>query len=273
MTSAHERMHELTGLYVLGAVTSAELGEIQAHLAECEACRSEVAALRPVAAGLAQMVPQVDPPAGLRERVIGSVTFRGAVSGEKAVAAPPARTAPLLPWLLAAASFAAAVALGAYSLQLRTRMSDLDRQLRQAVTQAALAQQQVADARRATLDAGSQVAVLAAPDLVRFDLAGQPIAPAATARAFWSRSRGLVFTTSNLPSPPAGRVYQLWVLTAAGPPISVGLLQPDSTGALTAVFQTPADIPPPTQVAVSDEPPGGVPAPTGMIWVAGKPAA
>ena len=108
---------------------------------------------------------------------------------------------------------------------------------------------------------------------MRIDLTGQPNAPAARARAFWSRSRGLVFTASSLPSLPAGRVYQLWVLTAAGPPISAGLLQPDQTGALTAAFQTPPDIPPPTQLAVSDEPAGGVPAPTGTIWVAGKPVA
>jgi anti-sigma-K factor RskA len=270
MTSAHERMQELTGLYVLGGLTSAELAEIQTHLGECEACRSEVAALRPVAEGLARLVPQVDPPADLRERVIGAVTGRIAASGGKARSGASDRSARQLSWLVAAASFAAAVVLGGYSFQLRTRVTDLERQLQQAATQAALAQQQIADARRAALGTGSQVAVLAAPDLVRFDLAGQPIAPAAMARAFWSRSRGLVFTTSNLPSPPAGRVYQLWVLTAAGPPISVGLLQPDQTGALTAVFQTPADIPPPTQVAVSDEPPGGVPAPTGMIWIAGK---
>jgi len=83
----------------------------------------------------------------------------------------------------------------------------------------------------------------------------------------------MVFTASNLPSLPAGRVYQLWVLTATGPPVSVGLLEPDQTGGLTAVFQTPPDIPPPAQVAVSDEPAGGVPAPPGMIWVAGTPTA
>jgi anti-sigma-K factor RskA len=273
MTSAHERRNELLGLYVLGAVTPDELAEFQAHLADCEACRAEVAALRPVAAGLARIVPQVDPPAGLRERIIRTVTGRSAMPVGQVPSGAPPRTARGLPWLLAAASFVIALALGGYSIQLRSRMADLEGELRQAVTQASTAEQQVAEARRTALEASSQVAVLAAPDLVRFDLAGQPNAPAATARAFWSRSRGMVFTASNLPSPPPGRVYQLWVLTAAGPPISVGLLEPDQAGGLTAVFQTPADIPLPTQVAVSDEPPGGVPAPTGMIWVAGKPAA
>lgn len=273
MTSTHERMQDLLELYVLGAVTPAEREEFQAHLATCVACRTQVAALRPVAAGLAQMVPQVDPPAALRQRVIRAATGRSAAPVGGAVSGGPARTAGVVPWLLAAASIVAAVALGGYSVQLRGRMTDLEARLREAVTQASLAQQQIADARRTALEAGSQVAVLAAPDLLRFDLAGQPIAPGATARAFWSRSRGMVFTASNLPSAPAGRVYQLWALPAAGPPISVGLLEPDRAGALTAVFQTPVDMPRPAQVAVSDEPPGGGTAPTGMIWVAGKPSA
>lgn len=273
MSSTHETLGELSGLYVLGAVTPAEVAEFQAHLAVCEACRAEVAALRPVAAGLARTVPQVEPPAGLRERVIPTATGRTAVPGGEAASGAPKRTAQVLPWLLAAASLVTAVALGGYSIQLRGRVIDLEGQLQQAVIQASTAEQQIADARRTALEARSQVAVLAAPDLVRIDLAGQTNAPAASARAFWSRSRGMVFTASNLPSPPAGRVYQLWMLTAAGPPISVGLLQPDPAGALTAVFQTPADIPSPTQVAVSDEPAGGVPSPTGQIWMAGKPVA
>ena len=42
--------------------------------------------------------------------------------------------------------------------------------------------------------------VLAAPDLVRIDLMGQAVAPQASARALWSRARGMVFTSSNLPA-------------------------------------------------------------------------
>ena len=57
--------------------------------------------------------------------------------------------------------------------------------------------------------------VLTAPDLARVDLAGQPVAPDAQARAFWSRSRGLVFSASHLPHLAAGRTYQVWVVTAS----------------------------------------------------------
>jgi anti-sigma-K factor RskA len=98
----------------------------------------------------------------------------------------------------------------------------------------------------------------------------------ASARAFWSRSRGMVFTASNLPALPPGRVYQLWVLTAQPAPISAGLLTPDSQGSVNETFITPSDIPQPVALAVTIEPAGGVPSPTGEKYlvgtVAGRPA-
>ena len=90
--------------------------------------------------------------------------------------------------------------------------------------------------RRAASDGARGAAVGArAPDTARVDLAGQPAAPSASARAFWSRSRGLVFTASNLPALPEGRVYQLWVLTGQPAPISAGLLTPDRDGRVPPV--------------------------------------
>jgi hypothetical protein len=113
-------------------------------------------------------------------------------------------------------------------------------------------------------------AVLAAPDLARIDLQGQPPAPDARARALWSRSRGLVFTAANLPPAPAGKTYQVWVVTAQAP-ISAGLLIPDSSGVGTQYYTTPADIAPPVAVAVTLEPAGGVAAPTGERYLVGMP--
>lgn len=274
MIAGDESVHELVGLYVLNAATLAEAAAFEAHLAVCDSCRAELAALRPIAAGLAETVPQIDPPARLRERVLrvaGGGAMRSDSRTSPSAAGRMARTR--LAWSLAAASVVAAIALGGYSLELRRLQTSLERQLQQALTRAEAAEREVSDIRLTALGARSQLAVLTAPDVVRIDLAGQPNAPRASARAFWSRSSGMVFTASNLPSLGAGRVYQLWVLTAEGPPVGVGLLQPDQAGSLSAMFQTPADIPPPTGVAVSDEPAGGAPAPTGTIWVAGKASA
>jgi Anti-sigma-K factor rskA len=132
-------------------------------------------------------------------------------------------------------------------------------------------ERQMADARRVATDAESRVALLAAPDLRRVDLAGQKVAPQASGRGYWSRSRGLMFTASNLPPLPAGRTYQLWVLTAQTPPISNGwLIRPDASGRVTAVFDTPVDLPRPTAMAVTIEPAAGVAAPTGDMYLVGR---
>jgi anti-sigma-K factor RskA len=64
-------------------------------------------------------------------------------------------------------------------------------------------------------------------------------------------------------------VYQLWVLTAAPAPISAGLLRPDARGSVTATFETPPTLPNPVAMAVTLEPEGGVPSPTGDKYLVG----
>jgi hypothetical protein len=205
---------------------------------------------------LARLVPEAEPAPEVRARLLAAIS-------------KPSSSSWSVSWLAAAASIALAIVLGGYSAQLRARVAGLESQLREATRRAEASEGQVAEARRVAFDAQSQIAVLAAPDLARIDLAGQPVAPTAAARAFWSRTRGLVFTASNLPAPPPGRAYQLWVLTAQPAPISAGMLVVDASGRVTARFDTPLDLPRPVAMAVTLEPEGGVPAPTGEKYLVG----
>ena len=67
-----------------------------------------------------------------------------------------------------------------------------------------LTEQQLAEARSAAERAQMRMAVLTAPDLKQVSLAGQPPAPRAAGRAFWSRSNGLLFAANSCRrSPPA----------------------------------------------------------------------
>jgi Anti-sigma-K factor rskA, C-terminal/Alanine-zipper, major outer membrane lipoprotein len=225
----------------------------------------------PILQGLGQAVPQVDPPSALRARVLSSVAR-----------APTARPARSFLWPLAAvASLVLAAGLGLYTSQLRTRIGGLEDELRDARTRADSAEQRANTAEQRAVDAlqiasGARLslAVLTAPDVARIDLAGQaPVAPRAAARAYWSRSRGMVFTASDLPPLPAGRVYQLWVVTAQPAPLSAGLLTPDAQGGVNVTFNTPADIPQPVALAVTIEPAGGMPGPTGAKYLIGTVAA
>jgi len=217
----------------------------------------------PILQGLGQAVPQFDPPLALRARVLESVAGR-----------PPARVTAKRPavWRLAtAASLALAAGLTVYTSQLRGRITVLEGELRDTRARAELADRQMADAVRTAAGAQNAVAVLTAPDVARVELAGQAAAPRASARAFWSRSRGMVFTASNLPPLPPGRTYQLWVVTGLTPlsALSAGLLTPDAQGSVSEAFNTPADIPQPVAMAVTIEPAGGVPAPTGAQFLVG----
>jgi anti-sigma-K factor RskA len=215
----------------------------------------------PILQGLGQAVPQVEPSPDLRARVLASARARTRAT------TPPSRPA-FLPWLAVAASLALVVGLTLYAAQLRARIGVLEAELRDARERADRTERLMADAQRTAQDAQASVAVLTAPDVARVDLAGQPVAPQASARAFWSRSRGMVFTASNLPPLPAGRTYQLWVVTGEGP-TSAGLLTPDAAGNVNETFNTSPTIPPPVAIAVTIEPAGGVPAPTGERFLVG----
>jgi len=243
--TTHEELKANAAGYVLGSLDPEERRAFESHLAGCAECAQEVASLRPVVGVLATAVPQVTPRAELRERILS-----GAAAGAAADARIHDRKAPAaLTWLPLAAAIIIAVGAGIYAMRLQRQIGEL----------------------RARFDqAQATTAVLAAPDLARIDLQGQQVAPDARARALWSRSRGLVFTAANLPPAPAGKAYQVWVVTAQAP-ISAGLLTPDPSGAGTQFYMTPADIAPPVAVAVTLEPAGGVPAPTGERFLVGMP--
>ena len=161
-----------------------------------------------------------------------------------------------------------AAGLSVYSLQLRSRISTLEGELRDAILRADASNTQLADVRRTASEAQSSIAVLTAPDMARVELAGQTVAPQASGRVFWSRSRGLVFTASNLPALPAGRTYQLWVVTTQAA-VSAGLLKPDANGSVNALFNPPGNIPSATAMAVTIEPDGGSGGPTGAKYLVG----
>lgn len=278
-----ERLQELSSLSALGLLKDDEQAELQRELQARPSLADDLRALRQIIVGLAQAVPLIDPPAYLRERVLTAITGRapGKPSTSTAVAAPTMvveRPSAWPAWLATAAALIAALGVGFYALNLRGRVESMAADIASANARASSAEQQLVQLRNAlgvaeaeTQKVRLQAAVLIAPDMARIDLAGQPVAPGAAARAFWSRQKGMVFAASQLPALPSGKVYQLWVVPggAGAAPISAGLLTPDATGGVTLQIATPPDIPTPVALAVTLEPAGGVPAPTGEKYLVG----
>ena len=268
MNAAHDELkHDAAG-FALGALEPAERAAFEEHLASCAECTADVRQLRLAVSALPHTVPQVSPPPSLRAKILGAVPAPLPVPGRR----PVERDKGALPaWLQIAAMLVVGAGVFLYAQRMQARVSNLETQLQQAQAQVASAERQTLEARNVAFRAQSAMGVFAAPDVARIDLAGQPVAVSARARALWSRQRGMVFTVSNLPALPPGRVYQVWVVTAQAP-VSAGLLTPDAQGGGSVYFETPVDILPPVAVAVTLEPAGGVPAPTGAAYLVGKPS-
>jgi hypothetical protein len=129
------------------------------------------------------------------------------------------------------------------------------------------ASQQIAKAREAAEKAQTISDVLAAPDLVRFNLVGGDATSSFSAQLLWSRSRGLVFSESRLPALPTDSTYQIWLISG-GLSTSVGTFIPDANGQFSMATSTVPRVQlPVTAVLVTLERAGGNSAPTGRVML------
>jgi hypothetical protein len=169
-------------------------------------------------------------------------------------------------WFALAAGILFAASLGALGWSLRGRQDLID---------AAKAQSALADvARRAADSLSDQVAWR---DSVIAGIAGRDVAVMTLtsraakdpyARMFWDRARHTwTMIAHNMPELKSGRTYQLWLVTAKSK-ISAGTFTVRNGD---AVVRATYDLTEPLNaVAVTDEPAGGVPQPTGPIVVAAQ---
>jgi anti-sigma-K factor RskA len=267
MTLDHEALRELAVAYAFETLDAAERREFEAHLRTCAECQQDVRDAVRLAVGMGQVVDATPSPL-LRDRVLSAATRPAKFRDPRDASVPsaPARVAGAPRWLAIAASIVAlAAAAGAWTEYRRSTA---------ALADAARARQQVAEVQgtlaRVQADAAETERVLSivtAADVRRIELAGQPSAPQATGRVFWSESRGLFLTATSLPALPRGRIYQLWYVTA-GAPVSAALVSPDASGGVS-LMSGPAAPVRPKAFALTVEPAGGVPAPTGAMYLLG----
>lgn len=248
--SAHQEFADAIAAYALSALDAAEARALEAHLATCADCRAELAELRRAVNGIGLSAIAEEPPADLRAKIVNRAQLtRGTRSSQGS-------NFSVVPWIVAAASLALVVASAFYSMMARQQATD------------ALKAKSAADARVNTMQTElrsleERLAVINAPDVVRIALAGQPDAPGATAHVFMSPKRGMVLVADHLPALAAGKIYQLWVVTKQAP-VSIGTFAVAADGSVTGTMPITAEASlNPVAVAVTIEPAGGVPSPTG----------
>lgn len=117
----------------------------------------------------------------------------------------------------------------------------------------------------------SMIAALRNPRTRVVDLASYA-PPTPPGRAFWDQSRQhLMLSINGMKPPSSGHTYQLWVITRGqAQPISAGTFMPDSAGRADMTMEVPVEPGQLRRLAVTEEPMGGSPAPTGAILFAGR---
>ncbi|MFG2949191.1 anti-sigma factor [Streptomyces adustus] len=244
-------LHALTGAYAVHALDAEERAAFARHLAECGACRQEVAEFTATAGRLA-LASTVRARPAMREEVLQRITTVRQVPPGGSTLERARRGAQrgrgLTRWALAA-SVAAAAAFGGTAVWQYERAQDASRE-------AAQAQRHVEDL----------AGVLAAPDAKSRSV--KVAGGAGTLVVSASRDRA-VFAASGMTAPPRGKVYQLW-FADGGKMRSAGLMDPDRSS--QAVLMQGA-VDGATGVGITVEPTGGSKQPTSTpVALLGVPA-
>ncbi len=219
-------LHSLIAPYALDALDDLERARFEAHLAQCISCQSELAGFVATAARLGEAEGQA-PPAGLRDRLMAEVSTtrqdRPVVALRKQSALR--RTLPRL--AMAAAFLLGAVGVGGY---LNERDTSEDLRADRATISAVLAASDAKTSEK-SFDGGGHVRMVASD----------------SANAAYIVAR-------DLPSPGAGKVYQVW-LVGDDLPKSEGVFERSGEMIMKDIAEM-------DRVAVTIEPKGGSKQPT-----------
>ncbi|HEX2347290.1 MAG TPA: anti-sigma factor [Ktedonobacterales bacterium] len=238
---------DLIPAYVLGALEPEEVDMVERHLEGCAACSAELRAQRRIAEELLVAPAQRSAPPQVRERLLEQIRALGA--------APSAQGA--LP------AAAAAEQTPQATPQPAPRSSNRIARAWQAAFGRAGASTDDDEADQELRD------LMLDPESIVIAVSGTPDAPAASARLIASPQRGkAVLLASGLKAPGAGRAYQIWFLRN-GQPVPNALFAVDRRGRGLSLATLGAPLGSFDTVAVTQEPEGGSPSPTGPIVLAG----
>ena len=260
----HDDFDDLAPAYAVGALDGDDRVRFESHLAGgCAVCEGSLRDTAETLAGLAREEPRAIPPAHVKEMLVRRV----------AESAPPASrgrgvSAPWR-WLGATAvvasllaAFTATVVAGRYEARLgRVARETAAIRAQLGADQAALATElasyrEVVDLLR---DPATRVVTLGPQG---------PTSPA-VGRVVWSATKGGRLFVANLAPPPSGKTYEVWTI-GEGAPRPAGLLTVTPEGTANQRIEPPSTGATVNGFAVSLEPAGGVPAPTGPIVLASK---
>jgi len=251
-----EELLETASLYAAGALPESERRNYAFHLEAdgCEVCRAEVLELQSAMQSFAIDLPASTPSPAVKMRLMAQAELTASMRGLQNQ--PPRRRYEWVAWLISAAATAALIAVLMLNSSLRKNVESLSTRV------AELESQMVGQ--RTTL------AALTSPRVRVVNLAGQGTALQAGARVFWiERDHRWLIYVSELPQVSKDRTYQLWFVPKNGAPRSASVFNTNSDGSATFEIPVPAEIGELKAAAVTTEPAGGLPQPSGSFVLLG----
>lgn len=250
----HLQFDEDLELYALGALDADERSAFETHLAGCPICKGQLATVQQQIGLLGTAVPQMEPAASVKRSLLDRV--RQESPAQLVPSVPPKRLSfwsfcrqPVLAWGCAAVIAVVALVFANKTRDLQHRLNSLQIEMRS--DQDAVAKD------RAIAD------LLNSPMTQRVALKQPTDATHPEGRVYYQQKQGLLFYATNLPATQSDHVYQLWLVPTEGAPISAGVFQTNAKGEASVVLpQLPAGATA-KAFAVTLEPAGGVPQPTG----------
>jgi anti-sigma-K factor RskA len=253
----HIREEDLE-LYALGALSDQQAAEVCEHVSICSLCAPKLAESRGHAALLALGLDQEKPSPAAKEKLFARIAAERAAN--PAVTPPSTGAIPVTKkpatswwnWVLVPATAALAI----LSVSLWRQNVQLYAELRNS-------QRVAADLEKERLHVQKLINVLSSPRTITVKLAGTSDGTQNSGIVRYDSASGLLVYTADLPALPADKVYQMWLVPITGAPLSAGTFLPPAPGQshmFTAEISANAE---PKAFAVTVEPAGGVPQPTG----------
>jgi len=268
---SHEKQFDLCPIYALGALDGEDLREFEAHLETgCQLCDQEIREHSERLALIPQALPNISPSKDLKSRLMTKLDeeakSRGVVEFKPVTKVPPARARQRRSWL----PWACAVAAGIALMVSLTRMSNLNRglaeqheRLNQQLEQLKVLQKLLSEEKEVTQ-------FISTPGVRITPLAGTDQSPQAAGKILWSpQEKKALFYAAKLPAAPNGKTYQLWII-ADNKPFSAGVFSVDPQGSAFLKVPSLSEADKAQKFAVTLEPAGGVPQPTGAMHLLGS---
>jgi hypothetical protein len=276
-------------LYAAGALDAAEAAELRQRLTSgppgavgARAAAAATLALLPLA------LPEQAPSAAAKDRLMAALPARGFATvpsaGGPAMKITPQSADNARGWkrqgLLAIAAslviFFVSMALLVHARREGQQQDQLAKtwQAELAETRAMLASQALQlQASKLQLEKSRNLLTMAQAESLQLVGLASPDAAASKARGriWWDKDQGQwLITVSNLQPPAPGREYELWFITADERKIPSKVFNTNAAGEAVIMVDLPADLKDIALAAITDEPLGGLPAPTGAIHLVGK---